>query len=138
MRQGVKAKSGGASQEQAAAEALRVARQLFEQSPDWVIFLREILGLRGVVRQLFPSQEDLAAFERSPEHAEIQHMLAVLRSRVNGQSPARERTRVITVRIPESLHSMLTHEARERSTSVNKLCITKLLQMIDEENSPSD
>ena len=32
-------------------EVLRVADEMFQQSPDWVTFFREILGLEGVVRR---------------------------------------------------------------------------------------
>ena len=35
-------------------EAYRVAEALYRQDPDWVTFFREILGIGGVVRRLFP------------------------------------------------------------------------------------
>ena len=45
-------------------------------------------------------------------------------------------TRVITVRLPESLHEALKAEAVDHKTSMNKLCISKLLQaLIDEEEN---
>jgi len=40
-------------------------------------------------------------------------------------------TRVITVRLPKSLHLALKAEAHDRHTSMNQLCIAKLLQAID-------
>ncbi|MBM4004525.1 MAG: toxin-antitoxin system HicB family antitoxin [Planctomycetes bacterium] len=40
-------------------------------------------------------------------------------------------TRVITVRLPRSLHEALKDEAKNRSTSLNQLCVAKLLQVID-------
>ena len=44
---------------------------------------------------------------------------------------------VITVRLPESLHESLRIEAHEHHTSMNKLCISKLLQLIEENMIPS-
>jgi hypothetical protein len=40
-------------------------------------------------------------------------------------------TRVITVRMPRSLHAALKDEAKHRSTSLNQLCVAKLLQVIE-------
>lgn len=114
-------------------EALRVAESLYHQGPDWVIFFREILGIGGVVRRLFPSREDLVEFERSEEHADIQLMLARLRQRSVPSQQKPEPTRVITVRLPQSLHEALQAEAHAHQTSMNKLCISKLLQVIDEQ-----
>ena len=45
---------------------------------------------------------------------------------------------MITVRLPKSLHESLRTEAHEKRTSMNKLCISKLLQMIDTELIPGD
>ena len=47
-----------------------------------------------------------------------------------------EPTRVITVRIPRSMHDALKVEAHEHNTSMNKLCISKLLQFADRELVP--
>ena len=46
--------------EERRVEAHRVADSLYRQAPDWVIFFREILGIGGVVRRLFPGREDLS------------------------------------------------------------------------------
>ncbi|MFW6171560.1 MAG: toxin-antitoxin system HicB family antitoxin [Planctomycetota bacterium] len=113
-------------------EAYRVASALYKQAPDWVRFFREILGVGGVVRQLFPDDQVLLEFEKSEEHAEIQSMLARLRQQNNGEQ-AREPLRVITVRLPQSLHEALQAQAHLHQTSMNKLCISKLLQVIDDE-----
>ncbi len=119
--------------EERRVEALRVAETLYRQAPDWVIFFREILGIGGVVRRLFPGREDLVEFERSDEYAEIQLMVARLRQRSVPSPEKPEPTRVITVRMPQSLHEALQAEAHAHQTSMNKLCISKLLQVIDEE-----
>ena len=121
-------------------EVYRIAHELFSQSPDWVTFFREVLGLEGVVKQAYPSADELAEFERTNEYSEIQQMLAKLRER-SAAAPAAddlEPTRVITVRLPKSLHEALRAEAHERRTSMNKLCISKLLQVVDEQLIPTD
>ena len=67
-------------------------------------------------------------------------MLAKLRERSVGTPVPDdlEPTRVITVRLPKSLHEALRAEAHERRTSMNKLCISKLLQVVDEQLIPTD
>lgn len=114
-------------------EALQIAKQLFLQSPDWVTFFREILGIGGVARRLFPTQEEFLGFEQSAEFAEIQNMVSALRTRKGSGSDGHEPTRVITVRLPKSLHEALRAEAHDHKTSMNKLCIAKLLQVLEEE-----
>jgi len=119
-------------------EAYRVAGEMFRQAPDWVTFFREVLGVDGVVRRLFATTEEMAAFEATKEYAEIQQMLARLRDKNDISAEGIEPTRVITVRMPKSLHESLRAEAHQRKTSMNKLCISKLLQMIDDELVPQD
>jgi predicted HicB family RNase H-like nuclease len=116
----------------------RKASELFQQNPDWVTFFRAILGVDGMVRKVFSTPEELLAFEQEAEYAQIQQMLAKLRERKEDPSIDIEPTRVITVRLPKSLHEYLKTEAHERHTSMNKLCISKLLQMIDNELVPCD
>jgi len=115
---------------------LEVANHLFQQEPDWVTFFREVLGIEGLIRKAFPTAEEMAEFEQSEESEAIQQMLSKLRERSapasNGEQD-KEPTRVITVRLPKSLHESLRAQAHERRTSMNKLCISKLLQFVDEE-----
>ena len=113
-------------------EAYRIALNLYQADPDWVTFFREILGIGGVVRRLFPEAKSLLEFEETTEHAEIQLMLARLRQKSN-RGETQEPTRVITVRLPQSLHETLQAEAHLHQTSMNKLCISKLLQVIENE-----
>jgi predicted HicB family RNase H-like nuclease len=114
------------------SKVLRIATDLFRQNPDWVTFFREVLGVEGVVRQVFPNPDDLLRFEQSREYADIQQMVAKLRERDGEPAESREPTRVITVRLPMSLHESLRAQAHERKTSMNKLCIAKLLQIVDD------
>lgn len=116
-------------------KVLQVAKQLYQGKPDWVTFFRETLGVNGAARSVFANQEEYVKFEQSEEFAEIQKMVAGLRTRKAG-SGKNEPTRVITVRLPESLHEALKAEASDHNTSMNKLCISKLLQvLIDEDNA---
>jgi len=114
------------------------ANQRFTQEPDWVTFYREILGINGIIRRNYPDAQALADFEKTEEYGEIQQMLAKLREKGRTQVSEQEPTRVITVRMPKSLHESLRVEAHERHTSMNKLCISKLLQMIDTQLVPHE
>ena len=120
------------------AEVKYTAKHLYTQDPDWVTFYREILGLRGIIRRNFPTREALAGFEETEVYQEVLQML----TRLRGQGPLamdpEEPTRVITVRLPKSLHEALRAEAHEHRTSMNKLCISKLLQFIDDERVPAE
>jgi len=112
-------------------EIFRIAGELYRQNPDWVTFFREVLGVEGIVRRIFPSTDEFLSFEQTEEYLEIQQMVAKLRESNRAYAQGSEPTRVITVRLPKSLHESLRTEAHERRTSMNKLCISKLLQVID-------
>ena len=115
-------------------EAVQMALDIARQVSDWETFFRSMMGSGGVIEQLFPQREERSAFKRMPEYYEIQRIMARLREQLNKRSkPDREVTRVITVRLPESVHSALMLEANDMNTSMNKLCISKLLQVIDDE-----
>jgi predicted HicB family RNase H-like nuclease len=118
-------------------EIYRVAHELFSRKPDWVTFFREVLGIGGIIRQTYKTPADLAEFEQTPEYIEIQQMLARLRGNAN-TAEYLEPTRVITVRLPQSMHEALRVEAHEHRTSMNKLCISKLLQVVDEQLVPAE
>lgn len=116
--------------------ACRVAHETYEKTKDWVVFFREILGVDGLLRRVYPTAQELADFQKTPEYAEIQQLVIRLRNR-HAQGDGREVTRVITVRIPSSLHEFLKAEAHDRKTSINQLCIDKLLQaLVEEEEAP--
>ena len=119
-------------------EVYLAAEQLYRREPDWVTFYRETLGVDGIVRKAFSTAEAMAAFEQSPEYEGIQLMVARLRGRSNALPQPQEATRVITVRLPQSLHDSLRVEAYRMQTSMNKLCISKLMQLVDGELVPTD
>ncbi|TWU67698.1 toxin-antitoxin system HicB family antitoxin [Crateriforma conspicua] len=122
--------------EERPGEALRLAAEAFSQTGDWVVLFRELLGTEGVCRKLFPHPDQMRYFETTDPYIEIQEMIAALRSQEVGKGGASEPERMITIRIPKSLHEALRMEADEQNLSINKLCITKLLQRLDARHVP--
>jgi predicted HicB family RNase H-like nuclease len=120
------------------ADVRRVAEQLYAHEPNWITFYREIFGLHGIIRHTFPTREMLAAFEQTDAYQDILRMLTKLREQGPMEMESQEPTRVITVRLPKSLHEALRVEAHEHRTSMNKLCISKLLQIIEDQHVPGD
>ena len=119
-------------------EVFKAAHDLYSNSADWVTFYRKVLGLDGIVRKAFPTQKSLAEFEQSEPFDKMQQMLTRLRKRGPIPTDKQEPTHVITVRLPKSLHESLRIEAYEHHTSMNKLCISKLLQYINNEKVPAE
>lgn len=119
-------------------EVLQVAENCYRQSPDWVTFFREVLGVEGTVRKTFPTFDELTAFEQSDQYGKIQKLLVKLREKRPSADADNEPTRVITVRLPKSMHESLRTEAHDLRTSMNKLCISKLLQVIGEDMIPNE
>jgi len=117
---------------------MRVARAARSQALDWASFYRAVLGPGGIVRRMFPDRESLDAFERSAAWREIQAMLTELRRHRAASRDPDEPTTMITVRLPASLRHALRTEAFERRTTLNKLCISKLLQWIDQDMVPDE
>lgn len=117
---------------------LQRAQKLYEQDPDWVTFFREVLGVDGVVRQTFSSLDELTQFEKSTEFEQIQQWIVKLREKRTATDSETEPTRVITVRLPRSMHEYLKTEAHDLRTSMNKLCISKLLQVIEQDKIPTE
>jgi predicted HicB family RNase H-like nuclease len=117
----------------AATTVLQVAERLYAMAPEWVVFFREVLGVDGIVRRTFSDPDALLRFECSPQYARIREMLDSLRSRQRDQPSDRETQRVVTVRMPSSLHETLKAEAEQCRVSINTLCISKLMKLLDEQ-----
>jgi predicted HicB family RNase H-like nuclease len=115
----------------AATAVLQVAERLYSMDPEWVVFFREVLGVEGIVRRTFGDADALMRFECSPHYARIREMLDSLRSRQRDDQPDREAQRVVTVRMPRSLHESLKSEAGDLRVSINTLCISKLMKVLD-------
>lgn len=117
----------------AATAVLQVAERLHAMEPEWVVFFREVLGVEGIVRRTFSDPDALMRFECSPQYARIREMLDGLRARQQDSQSQRETQRVVTVRMPRSLHETLKSEAGQMRVSVNTLCISKLVKLLDEQ-----
>ncbi|HOA51791.1 MAG: hypothetical protein WBH86_02655 [Thermogutta sp.] len=107
------------------------AERLAAEGVGWTTFFRELLGPEGLVRQLFPTPQQLSEFERTDTYQKVQEILAKLRRLQEGRSAPDEPLTVITIRVPRSLHEALAEEAHALKTSINRLCISKLAQLID-------
>lgn len=118
------------SLEERKLEAYRVASEMFKQRPDWVTFFREIMGSDGVARRLFADPKDFDWFQGETEYGHMRRMLGMLRN-ASADGFGKETIKIITVRLPESLHMSLRAEAKDRNVSMNQLCISKLLQAIE-------
>lgn len=118
-------------------QVVETAAELFGVAPTWTAFYRETIGCDGVVRALFADRDELREFECSEEHAKVMEMLTVLRSRDLPENDPHEPQRMITVRMPKTLHDAICAEANDLDVSVNKLCITRMLQKVDYSMIPS-
>jgi predicted HicB family RNase H-like nuclease len=120
------------------AEALRLAIEAFPKSSSWVDFFRDVLGVDGVARRLFTSAEQMHQWEASTEFSQVLEMMTALRAQETSKCESAEPQRMITVRIPMSLHESLKKESEDHRTSINKLCISKLLVGIDNKYIPAE
>lgn len=121
------------SETHAATAVLEVAERLYAMNPEWVVFFRETLGVDGIVRRTFSDPDALVRFECSPQYARIREMLDGLRARQSERPADRETQRVVTVRMPRSLHETLKAEAEQHRVSINTLCISKLMKLLDQQ-----
>ncbi len=117
-------------------QAFSLANDLFGHAPTWICFFREVLAVDGLTHRLFPTPEEYAEFMTSSHYDQLQQMLTALRSRDLPESDPNDPQRMITVRLPKSLHESLCAEAGALKISVNKLCISRLLQVLDQKMVP--
>lgn len=122
--------------QQRCAQAFEVANELFGNAPTWVCFYRELMGGSGLIPFLFSDDEDFGAFLRSDQYHQIQLMLTALRSRDMPENDPNDPQRMITVRLPKSLHEAMCDEAGRLNISVNRLCISRMLQLLDPKMIP--
>lgn len=122
--------------EQRPSEALRLANEAFALTGYWVSFYRAVLGVDGVVDRLFVTREEQVYFQTTQEFSEIFKILTALRSADLEKAEAIEPQRVLTIRMPVSLHASLAKEAKMLSVSMNKLCLSKFALRIKPEYVP--
>ncbi len=117
-------------------QAFDVANDLFANAPTWVCFYRELMGGSGLINVLFADFTDYGAFLRTEQYHQIQMMLTALRSRDLPENDPNDPQRMITVRLPKSLHEAMCDEAGRLNISVNRLCISRMLQLLDPKMIP--
>ncbi len=117
-------------------QAFSLANDLFGHAPTWICFFREVLAVDGLTHKLFPTNEEYAEFMTSSHYDQLQQMLTALRSRDLPENDPNDPQRMITVRLPKSLHESLCAEAGALNISINKLCISRLLQVLDQKMVP--
>lgn len=122
--------------EQRCQQAFDLANDLFGNAPTWVCFYRELLGGNGLVHTLFDNNADFGSFLRTEQYHQIQMMLTALRSRDLPENDPNDPQRMITVRLPKSLHEAMCDEAGRLNISVNRLCISRMLQLLDPKMIP--
>jgi predicted HicB family RNase H-like nuclease len=86
---------------------------------------------------MYPAAADLAEFEQTEEYKRIQAYQNQLLVNAKDRKPT-ETTRVITVRLPESVHAALKGESDLLKVSMNTLCIAKLLPFLEGELNAKD
>ncbi|MEM0925143.1 MAG: hypothetical protein AAGJ83_03825 [Planctomycetota bacterium] len=115
-------------------QVMECAEVAFSKTGSWVVFFREMLGPTGLVRRVFGGSTgrlddtELKRFIASEHYTTLNEMVAAIRSQDDSKSNAVEPERMITIRIPRSLHELLKEEAVHCKLSINKLAISKLLQ----------
>ena len=102
----------------------------------WVVFYRTMLAPGGIVDQIFDTKEARRYFETTAEFAELLEMVTAIRSQDDSSTNAHEPSRVITVRMPRSMHEATIREAEELELSINAYCLTKLLQAANPRFTP--
>ncbi len=112
-------------------QAFAICNDLFGHAPTWVCFFRETIATNGMVRQLFANDSEFGEFTLTEPYSHILQMMTALRSRDLPENDPNDRQRMITVRLPKSLHEALCDEAGRMKISVNKLCISRMLQLLD-------
>lgn len=122
--------------EERCQQAFDVANDLFGNAPTWICFYRELLGGSGLVHTLFDNATDFGNFLRTEQYHQIQMMLTALRSRDLPENDPNDPQRMITVRLPKSLHEAMCEEAGRLNISVNRLCISRMLQLLDPKMIP--
>jgi hypothetical protein len=109
-----------------ARELLGRARKLAETAGvTWVEANNAIYGPGGPFARLFPGAKDRAAFAKTKESREIDHLIDSLPEPPVGPQ-RREYSGKFNVRVPKSLHAALASEAEAEGVSLNQLVLAKL------------
>jgi hypothetical protein len=124
-----RAKKAPDSFRERATRLLRIAREAFRGASDWMQYSNAVYGIGAPYGQLFPTQEEREAFERTEEGKEVRRMLEQLQGgnddgplpEVQAEGQAR-----FVLRLPRSMFEALRAEAEAEGVSINMLCVAKL------------
>lgn len=122
--------------EERGEEIGRLIEDAFVKTSSWVVFYRWMLSPGGVASQLYPTPAERRYFETTDAFANLLELVTSLRSTDTSKNTAHEPERVITVRMPRSVHEAILAEAETLELGVNKFCITKLLQPPNKRYTP--
>ena len=109
-------------------QLLKEAEAIRFKATGWVDFYEQVFGEHGLLRKTFESTRRLREFESTVYYQQLQSWLKELRGSDHRKS--HDGGRMITVRLPKPVHAALRQESHEHKTSMNQLCITKLLQHV--------
>lgn len=97
---------------------------------NWERVYQETIAPGGMIDKL--TKEERREFLKSDQYRATLAIIADLRK--DGDS--REATKVVTVRMPICIHEALAERAYQLRTSMNQLCLSKLLQAVDDDLVP--
>jgi predicted HicB family RNase H-like nuclease len=108
----------------AAAEALKRARQADKTTTTWTEFHNAVFGIGGLFVGLFPTQADRVAFSKTDEYKQVLAMLEAKQD--EGDAAIADASGKILARLPVSIHRALIAEAEVEGVSMNQLILAKL------------
>jgi len=120
-----------------AANILKRGAEWAVAAESWIEFHDAVFGVRGIIRAVFETSAELIEFEKTPQYAELQEMMAKLQQQSEVRKKESNR-RVVTIRVPTCVHEALLAEAHDRRTTLNKLCTAKLLQPLREKEKQTE
>ena len=109
-------------------DLLQTAKTLSGDTSTWADLSNALFDpIDGLLAKALPSRQERAAFVQSKEYQQIRDLIqdAIARTgTVNGATP--KKSGRFVVRLPQSLHAALEHEAKREGVSLNQLVVAKL------------
>ena len=112
-------------------EVVERAIEIIESCTTWAEAHGKVFGVDGYLGRLFDDRTTQCRFRDSFEYRVILESLAELRARDTNKSTATQPMRILTIRLPQSVHQAMAAEADSMRVSINQLGISKLLVEID-------
>ena len=109
-----------------AQQALEIAREVAATATDWVEFWNALFGITGRLTEMFPTQAERAAFDRTKEGKEIMAMLERLQQTADDKAEPPVSNGEFVLTLSKSLHAALAAEAQRTGINLTALCLAKL------------